>query len=171
MTFLFLEGEHPLSRDFSLSNISSVSLTYQEDSAWIVNVSCSEDGKFVFENVENIIISNLTMLGCYGNQITDATSFALVNSCIEGLSRNDLSLESANDFDTLVSCNEAPTSNVLSISASNIQITSAGFEHNVMDFNTTVLCVHSHSEITIENTTFQNNAAACLLAPRIPEQY
>ena len=83
MSFLFLEGDHPLSRDFTLSNIWSVSLTYQQGYG-VVNITCSDSGKFVFENVENVIVSNLTMLGCYGNQIVDVTSFALDNTSIEG---------------------------------------------------------------------------------------
>ena len=162
MTFLFLEGEHPLSRDFSLSNISSVSLTYQEDSGE-VNVSCSGGGKFVFENIDNVIFSNLTMLGCYGNQIVGANSFALDNVSIRGLPTSDIDMDPENSvFDTLDSCIEASSTHVLSIHANSILITRTKFENNFVDFNTTLVCVRSHN-ITMESTVFLNNAAASML--------
>ena len=158
VTFLFMAGEHPLSHDFSISNISSLSLTYQEDSG-VVTINCSEDGKFVFANVKNVVISDLTMLGCYGNQIVNATSFVLDNANIEGPSDSDYGPDS--DISIPYLCSEAlgmPI--ILSFSASSVQITRTRFKHNIVDF---VVCVHSHSNITIENTTFQDSTAASLV--------
>ena len=163
MTFLFLAGEHPLSRDFSLSNYNmwSVSLISHEDSG-VVNINCSGNGKFVLKHTGRVIINNLTMLGCHGNQIVDATNFTLDNAYIKGISRDHHRQETiVNAHTRFDPCNE-PTSHVFSVSANRIQITRTNFEYIFRHFYT-VVCVYSHSHITIENTTFQNNAAASLL--------
>ena len=174
MTFLFMEGEHPLSRDFSLSNISSVSLvslTYQEDSG----VNCSDNGKFVFENVENVIFSNLSMLGCYGNQIVDATSFSLDSAHIEGLPSSNYSppaflverVSIFNVLDSEFSSNEAVQNisdacSVFSVGSSNVRIANSEFSNNSASSVgdqypiASPICVYS-SNVSIESSNFTNN--------------
>ena len=183
---VFLEGEHHLPRDFSLTNISSLSLeNYFEDA---VTISCSDDGKLVFENIETILINGVNMEDCYGNNITYANYVALTDVVVQGTTPVSNETSFLNETETAYS-NETAfyllaieyldvnscrfsfnaakelqdlSCTVLSVTDSNMQIYRSVFDQNLAESADSnigcVLCCQS-CNITITDSTFANNTA------------
>lgn len=84
-TLIFLEGEHILNRNFSVQDIDQLSFTVASLGGEAV-VSCQHDGdNFVIGNVQNISISGLVFLGCYGNMFVNASNLNIMDSLFKGL--------------------------------------------------------------------------------------
>ena len=182
---VFLEGEHHLPRDFSLTNISSLSLeNYFEDA---VTISCSDDGKLVFENIETILINGVNMEDCYGNNITYANYVALTDVVVQGTSPVSNETSFLNETETVYS-NETVfyllaieyldvnscrfsfnaakelqhfSCTVLSVTDSNMQIYRSVFDQNLAESAEDIGCVLccQSCNITITDSTFANNTA------------
>ena len=131
----------------------------------------------MFENVDNVIISNLTMLGCYGNQIADATSFVIDNAHVQGIPSSNIDfgppaflvdrVSSFNIFDSVFSSHEASQNfsvgcSVFSIATCNVRIANSEFEHNSAYSVgeewplASPICAYS-SNVSIESCSFSNN--------------
>ena len=80
-TMLFLEGEHLLSTDLSFKNFSMVKF----NSIGVASIICLDGAHFAFMNAASVGLSNLELLGCNGNVISNVHQFVLHNCNVQGL--------------------------------------------------------------------------------------
>ena len=171
ITLMFLEGMHNLSRDFSLTNISSITLENVDENE--VTIFCSNDGSFVFQIIETVLIKNVSMADCYGNNITSANYVAITDTIVQGVSKisseavfhlidiQDLNVVGCTfAFSTAVDL-PSLSGAVLDVVSSNIAIYNSTFDQNSAESSGNigcVLCSHD-SSIVIMDSTFSNNTA------------
>ena len=158
----FLEGEHFLTRNLSLSDINDLVLTSVVLNSDVL-INCSHDGKFLFVEIENILINGIRMAGCHGNRITSVGHVSIESTRVQGVSMNSTEvafyLKGTQEFEvnsTFIS-NEVVTINetgcsVFYVTNSNMKILSSVFDNNVAGANnykfSTTICVQSNLPTT-----------------------
>ena len=172
ITMFFLEGEHFLTRNLSLSDINNLVLTSVVLNSDVL-INCSRDGKFLFVGIENILINGIRMAGCYGNRITSVNHASIESTHVQGISVNSTEaafyLNGTQEFEVVnstfisnevVMINETGCS-VFHVTNSNMKIFSSVFDNNVAGadnykFSTTI-CVLS-SNVTMADSNFTHNS-------------
>ncbi len=164
-----MEGVHHLSRDFSLTNISDLILENGFEST--VNIFCSNDGRFVFKNIETIAINNVSVADCYGNSITNASYVALTDVVVESISQNSSEvafyLINIQDFKVIgcrfafITAIDLPylSCAVLDVVNSNVTIYHSLFDQNSAQSADNIGCVlcSRSSMVAILESSFTNN--------------
>ena len=170
----FLKGTHNLSRQFFLTNITSLTLENETPGIGVI-IFCSDDGRLMFERIKNVLIRNVTIIDCYGSSVTHAIYLAVTDSVIQGYSKH--SSQAAlylSDVETLdvrgckfASNNatelESLTCATLDVHNSNMKLLYSLFhqnfaesvnEHHIVGC---ALCIHN-SNVTILGSEFTNNS-------------
>lgn len=173
----FLEGKHTLSHEFFLTNFTSLTLELESKTLGMsANISCSDDGRFMFEGIKTVLISSLTMVDCYGSSVTHATYLVITDLAIQGYSKYSSQVALyLSDIETLdvSGCNfafnratelEPLTCVALDVhNSKNMKILHSLFHQNfaesVNEYHTvgSALCIHN-TKITILGSNFTNNS-------------
>ena len=180
-TLMFLPGNHTLNSEISISNISNLSMlpnSTLEDS--FQTVICQQIASFKFENIDNLMMKGLKLLGCYGNKALSIKSFTLENSTFQGqdyrgtaasLEISDSVVEIKGSYfisNTVGSCLQifdlitdvyARVGGVLFVTRSSITIMKSNFVGNGAEIGGAIFS-HQFSNITITDSTFVENRAA-----------
>ena len=83
-TLVFLNGNHRLETNFSVSSINRLHIITNAFSGDAHTISCQNQVSFHFENVTELWISGLMFVGCGSNMFSRIKSFVIENSTFEG---------------------------------------------------------------------------------------
>ena len=81
LRLIFLPGNHSLESKLFIANISILTMFSINSSAMII---CDHFGRFEFESIDVVNISDLTFLGCAGSKFKSVDQLTLENSSIVG---------------------------------------------------------------------------------------
>ena len=171
-SMVFLEGEHVLSRSFSIRDIDElsflgVSLQVQ------VKVSCFYEENFEIRSVQNVSISHLRFEECYGNIVTVAGSLLIENCLIRSESKNSRKtpfylsdIQEAKILNSSFVSNQV-TRNDTAIACAAVKVENSRMDmiHSEFEYNNalstqlgSVLCAIS-SDVTMRGCRFTDNLA------------
>lgn len=63
-SLIFLPGNHSLEREFSVSNVSKLSLHSPANRSTQARISCHQFGRINFSNIERLLVVDLEFIGC-----------------------------------------------------------------------------------------------------------
>ena len=161
--FILLQGEHYLSRNFSLYDIGELVFTGYDS----VSMTCAQNIGFDIGNIENITFTGLNIFGCTMSlNITDAVS--IEHSCIQNVSNNKPALylstvQESIIFNSSFSFIDVEVTDSIACSAvrahnTNLNITNSAFNRNSAISNQfgSTICMFN-SNVTLEKSSFIGN--------------
>ena len=85
VTLLFLPGNHDLQSELLVINITEVHMFSHSDfPKQMINISCRQFARLLFENVYLVHMSHLSFTGCGGNEVKLVSHFILTDSSFIG---------------------------------------------------------------------------------------
>ena len=165
MTLTFLPGNHNLSQELSIANISAIVMITHSASAYCT-VSCTEP--INFHNVSHVYVRGLKFISCRGNRVMKVSQFTLEES--EFVNSTETALEVIDTTAIIVNSSFIGNSfgqyrdeklrvgSAIIISASNVSITDSRFERNSADAGGAIFG-EANCEITILRGVFIYNVA------------
>lgn len=164
-SLILLPGNHSLSSNLTITNISSLSLLARATLATETRVLCSPGVSFRFQYIDEVIVNGLVLFGCMST-ITSVGQFTLEECKIESNSAGSALelkvVDSANIQRSFFHMND-PGGNYTAggavfIAESNLSIANTYFDKNFASSGGSVFALKS--SVSIHNSTLTNNAAA-----------
>ena len=183
VTLLFLPGNHTLESQLRFTNVSSVAMVKSNTTivSQPVIITCHNDTKFEFIEVNSLLVVGLTFVGCTGTKVEYVHTFTLKNSVFVGqnvgtalkLDRvaasvvgSSFSSYGGESIEYFVTCCSTPFHETFRVGGaiianhSRILIDNSDFQHNMADIGGVIYSAHQ-SNISITNSNFTNNRANC----------
>ena len=184
-TTLFLQpGNHTLDSEFTISKITHFSLITMR--LGMVNVACSQRGRFTLQSVKSVLITGITFTHCIGNKAFNVKKFSLSQSMFIGpsLTATGTALKLHNTTALVTQCffssylfgsnqiiilyrnlqqayslksTTVWAGGVMNVKNSNVTIQQSNFKGNRAQFGGAVYT--THSMVTITSSTFDFNTA------------
>ena len=183
VTLLFLPGYHTLESQLIFTNLSSVAMVKSNTTmvSQPVIITCNNDTKFEFIELNSLFVVGLTFVGCTGTKVESVHTFTLEDSIFEGqnvgtalkLDRvaasvvgSSFSSFGGDSIEYFVTCcmRRAPYHATLRVGGaiianhSRLDIDNSDFQHNMADIGGVIYSVHQ-SNISITNSNFTDNSA------------
>lgn len=168
VTMVFLEGEHILSRTFSLHSLNS--LTFKSIDPYVnMSISCLNEGRLVLHDIHDVLLSNVTLVSCEENTVELVDCFAIKESLVQSLSRSTHQTSFYfNGINQLLVINSTFTFSVtegiacvFKICNTNMTLQHSNFGQNSVESDCdlgSILCAFN-SSITIQASSFIDNQA------------
>ena len=181
ITLLFLPGNHILESQLTFANLSSVAMVKSNTTmvSQPVVITCNNDTKFEFIEVNSLRVVGLTFVGCTGTKVESVHQFTLEDSIFEGqnvgtalkLDRVVASVDGSSfssyggeSIEYFVTCCSTPYHATLQVGGaiianhSRLDIDNSDFQHNMADIGGVIYSVYE-SNISITNSNFTDNRA------------
>ena len=181
VTLLFTPGNHILESQLTFTNLSSVAMVKSNTTivSQPVIISCHNDTKLEFIELNSLLVVGLTFVGCTGTKVESVHTFTLEDSIFEGqnvgtalkLDRvaasvvgSSFSSFGGESIEYFVTCCSTPFHATLTVGGaiianhSQILIDNSEFQHNIADIGGVIYSVQQ-SNISITNSNFTNNRA------------
>lgn len=170
VTMTFLQSEHVLSQNLSFQNLEEFSLTNIAPGTKVI-IFCSHGANFQLQNIANVTIDHIELLGCNANVITIIVeTFFLKNCLIQGLSSKSNEVFHVTDTQELRISNCSFVSNwvietqgvscaLFKLHNSNMTILHSEFANNSASSQFglgSVICAFN-SSVIVEDSTFTEN--------------
>lgn len=170
ITMVFLEGEHTLSRNFSLHTLESLTLITLTPSVE-VSLSCLSGGILFLTGIHDVSMSGITLVNCEKSSIESVNHFTLKSMFVQSLSEryavfklksvNQVLIINSTFFSNEVGAVEGIGCAIFEVCNSSMTILHSHFEDNLVEMGSScgsVLCAFN-SSITIHDSSFSNNKA------------
>ena len=187
VTLLFLPGYHTLESQLIFTNVSSVAMIKSLTNTTMVSepviITCNNDAKFEFIELNSLLVVGLTFVGCTGTKVESVHTFTLEDSIFEGRNvgtalkldrvaasvvRSSFSSYGGESIEYFVRCcyywGFTPYHATLRVGGaiianhSRLVIYKSEFQHNMADIGGVIYSVHQ-SSISITNSNFTYNSA------------
>ena len=181
----FIPGNHTFESQLRFTNLSSVAMVKSNTTmvSQPVIITCHNDTKFEFIELNSLLVVGLTFVGCTGTKVESVHTFTLEDSIFEGqnvgtalkLDRVAASIvgssfssyggESIEYFITccyILRCTPYHATHTVGgamiAKYSQLVIDNSNFQHNMADIGGVIYSAHK-SNISITNSNFTNNSA------------
>ena len=167
VVFLLQHGSHILKSELAIKNATTVSIN-GSGPPFSVSVDCEDNGRFSFDSIGEVSISNLHFNRCKGSQVRLVDHFMLEDCVLED--HNETVVNFTNSTATIFSSSfmsnagsfhairNSRVGAAMIVTASNITIKNCSFEGNHAHIGG-VMFAELHSNITISECFFAHNEA------------
>lgn len=150
ITLIFLSGNHSLDLTMSVSNITNLMML--STSSTLPQITCNQDEHFMFFNIVQVLIQNLTFTGC-GDSKAMFSNITIENSIFQGQNGTKTALTMKNTIVTIIN------SSFVAYKVGTYQESIKIFNDRTLFANVGGAIVAVESNITIKKSFFIENYA------------
>lgn len=162
-TLIFQSGNHSLNSELFISSVRGFSMSPLSNSTLPLdtNIICNQLGKFEFQDSDQIVVSNLTFIGCEGNRVVKVKKFTIDSSSFVGeesyCSKRVFELRESSVDITRSSFSGCKVGGILYLYHATLKVSESNFSNNgAIDGG--VMFLHE-ATLNIDHSVFQNNTA------------
>ena len=147
VTVAFGPGTHYLNESLTVSNLNAFSMT-SENITVTAQIECTEYSRIIFNNSQDILISNLEFVGCGGNRVTNVEHLMICDTAFTGQDSRGTTLQLIKTTAETINCAfsalywSRTTGGAINAINSNISISQTNFENNGASIYQTPLTEH-----------------------------
>ena len=167
--FVFLPGNHYLTRHLSVANIDYLSLSADSTQSCVVTVTCQLQGLFTFVSIDRLSIDGLTFIGCDGTRVSSVTNITISHANFQSQNAFSSNIELIDTSGTITQSyffadseshygSSFASGGALKFMQSNVSVMECSFLSNVAQ-NGGAMYVGQGSRIFIESCVFNSNQA------------
>ena len=160
-TLILLQGNHSLNVDLSISNMTELIMSVEQNSE--AKVRCSPFGRLIIEDVDQLYINSLNFQQCGDNRLISVDQFLLEDSVFTGGTNTALVLYKASGIIRNARISDTssafPFGGAIICNQSDVQISNVAFERNSAIVGGAIY-IELNSTVAITNSTFLLNRAA-----------
>ena len=149
-----LPGNHKLTSELIVMNLCT--FTMSSNGTNYVSVTCSQLGRLIFENIDEVSITGLKFLGCGQNEVKRVNMFLITKSKFHGGINTGTALIINNSSAVLTNSHFLNNTQGMNYTYNNTRLGGGTEEVHVYVGGAVYI---THSEVTISNCSFDGNSA------------